>query len=234
MQNKSQLFCFTYAGGSSAFFNVITDDLKDIDVIAFEYAGHGARYKEEFYSDFDELADDLFDRFKAAYRGEEYALFGYSMGSISLVEVLKRIIASQIRKPVCIFLAAHEPHTKSELLDFSSDETDEWVKDRTVKFGGVPEKLLKNGAFWRTYLPVYRADYTIIGKYSFEKLQIKTDIPAIVFYSEKDTPISDMKLWDRYFNCDFYEFEGTHFFIQEHHNAIAKIIRQNMVKGYEI
>lgn len=231
MQNKPQIFCFTYAGGNASFFDVIEKDLDGLDVVKLEYAGHGTRHKEELYRDFDELADDVFRELKSRYAGGDYGLFGYSMGSIALVEVLKRIlIVSDMKKPSGVFLAAHEPHTKSELLNFSDEELDEWVKERTIKFGGVPEKLLHNRTFWRMYLPLYRADYTLIGKYRFEKLDLKTEIPATVFYSETDTPLADMVLWKNYFtkDCEYHRFDGTHFFIQGHHYEIAEIIRERL------
>lgn len=227
MKSKPKLFCFTYAGGTKDFFNVIRPDLKDIDLITLEYAGHGERHKEDYYHDFDELADDMLRMIKDDIDGD-YGLFGYSMGSIVLVEVLKRIISSNLKTPDNIFIAAHEPHTKTELLTFSDDELDEWVKERTVKFGAIPEMLLNNKVFWRMYLPVFRADYSIIGKYDFEKLSIQTDIPATVFYSETDTPLTDMKQWGKYFPCEFYQFSGTHFFIQDHHEKMGIIIRDKM------
>lgn len=224
--SNSQLFCFPYAGGTASFFDVIERDLVGIDVVKLEYAGHGNRHREELYNSFDELADDMYHLWRASNEDEKYALFGYSMGCISLVEVLKRIIDSGAQYPSHIFLAAHEPHTKSELLDFTADELDTWVKDRTIKFGGVPEKLLNNNAFWRMYLPLYRADYTMIGNYDFDGLRLKTDIPATIFYSETDTPLKEMKLWERYFAgwIDYHKYEGQHFFIQEYHKEMAKVI----------
>ena len=229
--SKPQLFCFTYAVGNASFFDGIEKDLPELNVVKFEYSGHGTRHREPQYQSFDELTEDMFRQFKEQYDGGSYALFGYSMGTISLVEVLKSILDdSSLPPPERVFLAAHEPHTKYELEGFSPDELDEWVKDRTIKFGTVPEKLLNNNSFWRMYLPLYRADYSIIGKYKFEELNLKTDIPATLFYSESDTPRTDMKLWEQYFTgeCDFHEYSGSHFFIQDHHEEMAGIIRQKM------
>lgn len=237
MQNRLQIFCFTYAGGNASFFDVIEKDMNGVDVVKVEYAGHGTRHKENLYRDFDELAEDVFKDLKDRYAGGEYALFGYSMGTIALVEVLKKIIAtSNMKNPSRVFLAAHEPHTKSELLGFNDDELDEWVKERTIKFGGVPENLLHNRVFWRMYLPLYRADYMLIGKYQFEKLNLKTNIPATIFYSETDTPLADMKLWKNYFirDCKYYRFDGTHFFIQEHHHEMAEIILERLGVNHDI
>ena len=233
--SKPQLFCFPYAGGNKDFFNIIEKDLVNFDLVKPEYSGHGERRKEPYYKDFDELADDMFSMLKKTVKGY-YALFGYSMGSITLVEVLKRIIAEGMKLPAHVFLAAHGPHTKSELLGFADNELDEWVKNRTVKFGAVPEKLLNNNAFWRTYLPLFRADYTIIGKYKFEKLDLKTNISASVFYSETDTPKSEIELWKKYFvgECEFYQYSGNHFFIQEHHTEMAEIINMKLEQRYDV
>ncbi len=234
MQSKGQLFCFTYAGGNASFFDDIEKDLPKCDVVKLEYAGHGTRHKEPFYSDFNELADDMFRLIKGKYSGNEYFLFGYSMGSISLVEVLKRILNDdELPNPRQVFLAAHEPHTKAELTDFSSGELDEMVKRRTIEFGAVPEVLMNNRTFWRMYLPIYRSDYSLIGKYGFEDLNLQTTIPATIFYSETDTPTADMLQWKNYFigQCDYHCYEGTHFFIQQHHEEMAEVIRANLERN---
>lgn len=227
--SKTKLFCFTYAGGTKAFFDDIDKDLTGIELKSFDYTGHGERHKEPLYDSFDELADDMFKGIKDQLV-DDYALFGYSMGSITTAEVLRRIIDSDLPLPSHVFLCAHEPHTKSELLGFTADELDEWVKARTIRFGDVPEKLLNNKVFWRTYLPIYRADYTIIGKYKFEELRLRTSVPLTVFYSEKDTPLNEMKQWEKYFidSVEYKRFEGNHFFIREHHAEMAQIIKDRL------
>ena len=228
MKNK-QLFCFTYAGGNASFFDEIEQELTEYDVIKIEYSGHGLRRKEPYYKNFTELADDMYSLIKSSYAGGKYALFGYSMGSISLVEVLSRILETDdFPNPEHAFLAAHEPHTKVELASFSNDEIDEYVKQRTINFGAVPEVLLKNETYWRIYLPIYRADYSLISQYSFNNMRFNTTIPATVFFSETDTPTKDMLQWRDFFTgeCDYYSFEGNHFFIQEHYFDVAEIIRK--------
>ena len=150
--SKAQLFCFTYAGGNASFFDEIEKDLNDFKVVKLEYSGHGSRHKEPLYQSFAELADELYEQVKSKYSGGDYALFGYSMGTISLVEVLKRIIDKcELPLPSHIFLAAHEPMTKMDFIGLSSDDLDEWVKNRTIKFGTIPKKLINNNSFWRKY-----------------------------------------------------------------------------------
>ena len=131
-----------------------------------------------------------------------------------------------------IFLAAHELHTKRELQGFSSGELDDIVRERAIRFGGLPESLINNRSFWRLYLPVYRADYSMIGEYDFDDLELRTDIPVTVFYSGEDTPLVDMERWKRYFvgESEFVHFSGNHFFIQQHYREIAEIISERVNK----
>ena len=228
----TQLFCFTYAGGTASFFDIIEKELDGIEVVKLEYSGHGTRHREPLFYSFEDLSEDIYNRLKKQYKGGPYALFGYSMGTITLVEILKRILNDpEIGLPGRVFLAAHEPHSKTELSDFSPDIlSDEWVKERTIAFGAVPEQLVNNNSFWRFYLPLYRADYCMIGNYKFEKLELKTTVPATIFYSETDTPRKEMELWQNFFagECEFRCFEGKHFFIQQHHKEMADIIQKRL------
>lgn len=226
---RMKLFCLTYAGGNAAFYDDLEKQLAGcIDFIKFEYSGHGKRHKEKFYSSMGELADDAYKYLiQAIDDSDEYALMGYSMGSIGAIEVLRRVLQEKFVLPNRIFLAAHEPYTKSELADFDMDANEELVKERTIKFGAVPEQLISNRSFWRMYLPIYKADYSIIGNYSFENFVLETDVPATVLYSETDTPIAKIENWKKYFvkECQFVEFTGNHFFIQDNVEKVADVIR---------
>lgn len=91
--------------------------------------------------------------------------------------------------PQIHFLAAHEPRSKTDILGKNEADIDEYVKRRTIEFGGVPNSLINNNSFWRMYLPTYRADYSLIENYRFENLELRTTIPAKIFYSEEDTPV---------------------------------------------
>ena len=228
-----KLYCFTFAGGNAAFFEPLEPFLGDgVSVTQLEYAGHGKRHGEAFYQDFNELAEDLSEvLLRENADGSPYAMFGYSMGSIACVEVLKRILKLGLPLPKCVFLAAHAPCGKEELEGYSSQELDEIVKERTLAFGGVPEELANNSLFWRTYLPVYKADYTLIVNYPFTPPQPPFPVPAVVFYSEQDTPYTTMLRWKAWFAqaVSFHAFDGNHFFIQHHRPEIAHIIKQTLM-----
>ncbi len=139
---KPQLFCYTCAGGTGAFFDTIEKDLPEMQLVKPDYPGHGSRRKEPFCRNFTELADDLFARFRKEYAGGPYALFGYSMGSITAAEMLRRILADEdLPNPACVFLAAHEPHTKAELTGRLGQRPDGPLRRRARQAVGEPELL---------------------------------------------------------------------------------------------
>lgn len=230
-----QLFCFTYAGGTADFYNQIEPFIvSDIEIIKLEYSGHGKRYKEPYYESFNDLVEDMYNLIKKCkHENENYALIGYSMGSIVLAEILSKIEKlKEIDPPIHVFLAAHAPVNKKELIGFSNKESDELVINRTIEFGGIPPKLINNKSFWRVYLPVYRSDYSLIERYNFNALDLKCKIPATILYSPTDTSLADMIKWKNHF-CgfvEFFEYKGNHFFIREHCKEICEKINNILLQ----
>lgn len=232
------LLCLTYAGGKKNFYDNIESCLSpDIEVIKYDYSGHGERIKEPFLDTIGETALDIYRKFLAEYAAEindyavSYSIMGYSMGSIVTLELVKLIIEKkELRLPEHVFISAHEPKIKIIFSQITGEQLDEYVKKRTIEFGGVPESLIDNKSFWRIYLPLYKADYLMIARYRFEDININTQIPATVFYSEEDTKFEDMKHWRDYFNnsCEFIEYTGQHFFINTYYKEMAEIIKDRM------
>ena len=233
--NRILLFCFPFAGGTARFYDNIERVCGNrVQFIKLEYSGHGTRMKEPLCNSIDEITTDLFPEIVKKVSdnpGAEYSLMGYSMGSIVLFDTLKRILyCNEIKKPRSVFLAAHQPKPIQSLRNVPAEHLDEWVKDRTIEFGGVHQKILNNDIFWRVYLPIFKADYKMIADYNFDKYDIKIDIPATIFYSEEDTPYREMKEWSKYFvdDCDFVKYNGSHFFIENHYMDMANIMLRKM------
>lgn len=222
-----QIFGLPCAGGSAAFFGHIAADLPEYKVTPIEYPGHGKRFSESFAANFSELADDSFRKLCESLDCRTYALFGYSMGCIVAIELLRRILNSGMMPPECVILAAHALSSHSYLCGELQSLSDEAVKAITLRFGGIPEQLVRNAAFWRLYTPMYRADYELLLSYRYDS-GIKTQIPALIFYAEADTPLKDVENWRSVFtgDCHFMPMEGTHFFINDSHELMAEKIRQ--------
>ena len=99
--------------------------------------------------------------------------------------------------------------------------------------GGIPEKLMNNQTFWRIYLPLYRADYTLLTKYDFGSLALDCEIPLTGLYGENDLTPEAMQVWRRYFHgaCSFVRFPGGHFFMTRHCRETAALIERRLADG---
>lgn len=229
------VFFLPNAGGSEGVFSSIERELpQGVQFIAMEYAGHGKRISEPFSPTIDSLADDMYalicDKLKY---DEAYALFGYSMGCIVLIEVLRRILErKEIRLPIRLFVAAHainlSPYPNIE-IDINSIEA---IKEYTTRFGGVPDDLSDNSFFWRLYLPIFSSDYALIQSYNYRDRLFQTDLPTDMLYSQQDTPFSAVRNWILFApKITFHEYPGGHFFAIENDKKIAALICSRLVSA---
>ena len=93
--------------GNSTAADMTSEKAVEILPVLLEYAGHGTRKTEPFYADFDEMTEDIAGQIREKRIPEyEFALLGYSMGSIVLYEILAKELLGEV--PCHIFVAAHE------------------------------------------------------------------------------------------------------------------------------
>ena len=234
------LFCFPFAGGTADFYNRLESACEEkIDFVKLEYAGHGSRIKEPLCQSFEALTNDLLPHIKAELQASpcnDYALMGYSMGSIAVLDALVKILESpeELMPPKYVFISAHRPRNIDMPKAEDSKAVDLWVRERTIKIGGIDDRLINNSTFWRLYLPVFKTDYRMIADYKFPQ-NFTTHISATIFYSETDTPFEGMKHWQDYFvgTVEYHQYEGPHFFINQYYREMAKIIVKQMAGGIE-
>lgn len=231
-----KLFCLPHAGGNAAFFDNLRNELQpgNVKVCALDYPGHGTRRKEECADSIENLAKDMIAKIVSEFDGEEYAIFGYSMGCVVAAEVLRRIIKAQnILEPSHMILAAHAPKTLNQLRGINEGTVDDLLKQRTIAFGAVPESLINNSTFWRTYMPYFRSDYEMLSKFDFDLFDLQTRIPATILYSEEDTPFNEIVLWNNYFKGEnkYVPYNGNHFFLKNNIAEIANLISNRLRLG---
>lgn len=232
MGEKIQLFCIPYAGGTANAFSGLAKALgDDVLVSAIEYSGHGTRKAGAFYQDFAELAADVLEEIKKVRRPElPYAIFGYSMGSVAVYELLWRYLADD--QPQHIFLAAHEaPDVEWESKEYAAYD-DEHFMDMLIGFGGFEEsdrQMLGNRFFRRLFFQPIREDYRLLAEYKMQEYH-PLPVDATMFYSPLDIPTEQIETWKRFAGgeIEFVPLGKNHFFIREHADEMAEIMRRKM------
>lgn len=188
-----------------------------------EYAGHGKRLEEPFYDSFQDMVSDakrmIMERMDPT---SENAFLGYSMGSLVVYEVLRQWEQTDVSH---VFLSAHKPpHLRNAAQRYalaSNDNGD--IKSWLMEFGGIDDRLKHSRIFWEMYGPIFQKDYELMRDYELPDTRNAVAAAATFFYSEEDTPLTEMKQWDRYFlkECRFQRYSGNHFFIREHAKEMA-------------
>ena len=228
-----KLFCVPYAGGTAEVFNGLKEYLNDgIELITVEYSGHGKRAKEPFYETFDSMAEDT-ARVINSYleNGGEYALFGYSMGSVVCFDCIVNKLLK--KNPKHFFIASHEaPGEHWESMEYAELDDIGFFK-KLVDFGGFraeDEKRMENRFFRKLIFDPIKADYDLIAQYELKNPE-KADVPVTMMYSPDDVKRDSAVLWQNRFEqkMEFIEMGKNHFFINDEQKRIAEIINERII-----
>jgi medium-chain acyl-[acyl-carrier-protein] hydrolase len=236
--NKTKLFCFPYAGGSTTVYMKWLKKLnRDISLIPIELPGRGKRFKEQYCNSFDEAVEDTCKQVCSQLGDKDrFILYGHSMGSLLAYEVTHKLKENLYNEPMHIFFSGrYPPHIiKNERLHLMTD--DELIEE-ILKFGGTPRELFEDEQLLSLFLPIIRADYQIINTYEYRERSTKLDcnISCLNGLDDEDILDFELKQWSNCTNgnCSFYEFDGGHFFINDKSEEIINIINETVERDGE-
>lgn len=216
-----KLFCFPYAGGSSAIFNKWENYIKsDIEIKAIELAGRGKRISEDHYNDFNEVIEDVFsliiDEIKS---NDEYAFFGHSMGAKIAYELTQEILVRGLPGPEHIFFSGRgAPYILGKDEKEYHKLSDEEFKEEVIKLGGTPKEFFDHPELLEVFLPMLKSDFKLAARDILDKeiIPLPFDITVFLGKDEELTP-EQIDSWKKYTsgNCTVHYFNGGHFFINE-------------------
>lgn len=223
-----KLFCIPYLGGTGAAFDELIKEMNDsVEVIKLEYAGHGTRRGEDFYSNYDEMVNDSADQInRHLTEGDEFAILGYSLGALVAYEILKNQKLSY--SPKTVFYAAQiPPHLFTPFKVNSGMEDEEFVKI-IIEYGWVDGSLFSKRRFWPILLKTLREDLRIRETYRESQEVYVVDYEISVLYNQRDIEQSVALRWQQYTRskCNFYEIGSTHMFLHTHSKEIAQVLEQ--------
>ena len=225
-------FCIPYAGGTVEIFN----NFKSVvdECVCIEYAGHGTRRKEAYYSTFQEMVDDVASCINSQSDvGEAIVLFGYSMGSIVTYELLaQELLLGDVKY---VMFASHEsPETKWDSMEFKDKSEVEFF--RVIQdmggFKNLDEKMLENKFFRKLHFEPLWADYQLIGDYKMSR-QIVLNMPSTFYFSDKDISPKSAKNWETFLGSkgEIIQIGNDHFFINEYYREMGEHMIRKLKNG---
>ncbi|MNE16501.1 Linear gramicidin dehydrogenase LgrE [compost metagenome] len=230
--NGMKLFCLPYAGGSATVFTKWRRGLDArIELIPVELSGRGRRFVEPFYSSLHDGVKDIFPFIMDQLGDSDYSLYGHSMGSLYICELMKQIQTHGCKKPQHLFLSGmYPPHIKNKKKIHHLPDNEFWQE--IIKLGGTPKEVSENKELMEIFTPVMRSDYRNVEDYQFEAGKEKWDMDITILTGEEDEIVSmdEIRQWREYTtrSCSIVPFQGGHFFINEEEKKVIDLINNTL------
>jgi len=229
-----KLFCFPFAGASSAVFLQYKQYFDGITLIPIDPPGRGKRIAEPLCKTIKEMVYDLKNQLLSLVeQGEDYAVFGHSMGSLLIFELLHELMDTGFHLPVHVFMSGkNPPHIpiKNTIRQLSDDE---FVK-KIVAIGGMEAQFFENPVLAKLFIPILRADFGVLEEYDYQEKKQLLPIDITFFFCTDDKAINSkyVKQWSDYITGSFrmFHFKGGHFFIHEKAKEISRIIKDTLLE----
>lgn len=226
-----RLFCIPYAGGNANYY---ADWYKqfdsNIEVCAVQLPGHGNRIGEEFITDIKAMVNEIFENIKK-YLDKPFAFFGHSMGGVLSYLVSVKVEEETGKTPVVIFESGSAPPDCLEVKEEFQSMSDERFIDKLLEYDAATEEVLKYPEFYEWFLPIIKNDFKLVGDYVFDEYK-KLNCPIVLFAGTEDR-FNVCRLKDKWGNftnkeVHMYEYEGSHFFINQHKKDILHIVNETL------
>ncbi|WP_165763841.1 thioesterase II family protein [Halalkalibacter urbisdiaboli] len=228
------MFCFSYAGGTATLYLKWKRYIHpNIHLYPLEIPGRGTRINESLCNTIEDIVDDTYRKISTIVDDGEYAIFGYSMGSLIGFELCRKLKENGHKMPVHLFTAALMSPNLIEKRETIHTLPNEEFLQELIKFNGFPNEIIENKAIMDFYLPILKADFEAIETYTYRKNKRNIDVNITTLYGKDDTvQMEEIHAWANVTTGKHvtYEMMGDHFFILSQAERISGIITETLVR----
>lgn len=223
-----RLFCFPYAGGSSAIFRPWLNQLPasaQIEICSVQLPGREARWREPPITNLATLVQALSQALRP-HLDLPFAFFGHSLGALVSFELARQLQAQRAPLPIHLFVSGCRA---PQLLRSKGLHTlpDQALLAELQALKGTPQQVLENPELMQLLLPTLRADFSIFETYTYrEQPTLACDISAFGGLKDSEAPAAALPDWRQHTNLSFSQhfLPGDHFFLHTHYALMLKIM----------
>jgi medium-chain acyl-[acyl-carrier-protein] hydrolase len=170
---------------------------------------------EQLCTESEEMIEQMADGL-SQHLDKPYAIFGHSMGALLAFELAQRLQATALRRPSYLFLSGRMAAQLPWKLRLHELPDDEFIAELEKRYGGLPQQILQDPQLLEIYLPILRADLTLLGKYRYSK-KLPLSCPILATAGKQDSNVSNEALlaWREHTSGEFQTewLEGGHFYL---------------------
>lgn len=227
---RARLVCLPHAGGSASYFLPLAHALGGrVDVLAAQYPGRQDRRGEPCIDEMGALADAAFDALRP-YLDRPVALFGHSMGATLGFELVRRIEADPTASAVRLFASGRRAPARpgGPLVHLFDDDR---LLAELASLDGTDARVLGDEELMRSALPAIRADYKAAETYRpAGAVRLDCPVTALAGASDLKVTLDDVRAWEHHTTAGFElcVFDGGHFFLAHHWEAIVRLVTERL------
>ena len=211
-----RLFCLPHAGsGAAGFYRWKRSAPAGIAVCPVMLPGREARLAEPALLSADEIVSALMTELRGQMT-RPYAIFGHSMSALIAFEWARAMGREGLHGAEVLFVSGREA-AQRELghRELHKMEDEAMLVALEAKYGGDANAVLGDAEMREVFLPIVRADLTVVETYKFvagEKLKCK--VGAFAGVGDKSVTDEGLAAWGEVTSGDFRvrRFAGDHFF----------------------
>lgn len=236
LPTKLRLFCLPFAGGNALAYRTWSAQLPStIEVCSIQLPGRGSRLRETAFTDLSDLVTVLMQVLKPDLN-RPFAIFGHSLGAIIGFELTRCLRRAGLPQPRLLAISGHAapqlPDKNIQLHQLPNRQLIEMLRH----YGGTPEEVLASQELLELFLPVIRADFTVLETYQYQP-EPPLDCPISVFGGLEDprVPVPTLKAWREQTRTNFevHLFSGGHFFLQHQQLALLTALVSDLTSYIE-
>lgn len=222
---------FPHAGGTAAVYRELADRLSgQLDVIVYEYDGHGKKRRMPFYKDIRSAVMQITAELMTGYlpEGEPFCLLGHSMGAYIALEAAYRMQQFYARQPEMLFISGQSSpvHIQNEYYDAD----DECFRKYIMSLGGIDPVLMHDERTLEFLLEPVRQDLRLLAQYHPQSRSVRLLSDIAVMYGKDDEEIIPEELdgWNAVTagKVTVQAFAGNHFYLLQEPDAAKYILNQ--------
>ena len=212
-----KLIALPFAGGMGNEFKSWKALIGDrLELITVQYPGRGQRSEEPCATTFNVLLEDIYKQVILNIKdGQEYMLFGHSMGCIFTYELYFKLKENGYKLPCHVFFSGNRT-PKECLKDSKMSELEEAkFRDYFVQLGGISTSVLEDEKMSYHLFKRLRKDVRALESYIYTSKDMMIDCEVSILNGTQDYFVSDVSSWEALLGkkCHYKHYEGGHFFV---------------------
>lgn len=223
-QDKINLVCFPYAGGSASVFNTLAKQLPEFNVCSVQYPGRDTRLLESRPTQFKAMHNTMAEALIPQLLGHDVILYGHSLGAWLAWVIAQEL--EQLSQPAVELIVAAQRAPSCRYPYPANQGLKDAEVERVLGVTFAPQ-INANPQLKRLFLQIIRDDLALCETFQHDMSSITT--PVTVISAKQDHIISQVEslAWKKHCKGGFqhHEFDAEHLFIDSHVNELCSLLR---------